>query len=121
MANELMLRLLLDGKIVGYELICGGVHRQSNEILDIDEYYTLEGDEEYTIWDSFELGVQFNGTYVFEGDILTYAGWKSPGVVHRDDLGMWVIRIKGFSDHPLVQLSADWYVVGNIHEEHGDE
>lgn len=116
MANELMLRLTYKGEVVGYE-----EHAYNENLARVTTWYRRENSETWSgvslLHDSFDLGVQVNGAWVFEGDILTHDGWLLPGVVHRDEAGMWVFRIKGFQDYPLIKLTPVWRVIGNIHEE----
>ncbi|MEN6462800.1 MAG: hypothetical protein ABFC94_15705 [Syntrophomonas sp.] len=64
--TELMLRLLYNNKIVGYEFIDNGMHFQS-ENIDHLETCSFENcpNRRFVLWDSFELGVKVGKKLVF--------------------------------------------------------
>jgi len=118
MQKELMLRLLKDGKIVGYLWL---LDDEINQSKDMEEWYaicnplTFIGSDGYIDYDSFELGIKVGDEYWFEGDeVLTdEAGWEGHIVftgsafIVKDDIG-------GFASY----CNWDKYKrIGNIHED----
>ena len=115
-----MFRLLWKEQIVGYEYLCAGKHHQAKTL----EYtlMRLTDGTGYIQYDSFDLGVQVNGCWYFEGDILLREdGEKVPitfdeGMLFVEDAddGMACTIAEAFDMGQVTER------VGNIHEEAPD-
>ena len=121
MQRELCLRLIKDGKIVGYEL-----HRDKNiyhfEQIRNEELpcHILEASriQEYLIdYDSFELGIKVGDEWWFEGDIFSseYGGLT---LVYKEEWSCWGFRNEsaGFL-YSGVLINSVFKRIRTIHDE----
>ena len=126
--TELMLRLLKDGKIVGYEhRKCAGIrhpnmsifHKVDLDLCGRDIAMYLDDRVNYINHDSFELGIKVGDEIWFEGDILCYIDEpesKHTLVYDGKDCRWYLVSHKTGNhdsrDFPLV----DFKRIGNIHD-----
>ena len=85
--------------------------------LGMDGYLTYPNeDEDYIVEQCTGLRDK-NGTLIYEGDIVELINVRSQTVVSWG-LGQWVVKYMDGTTHktPMVLLSANIEVVGNIHE-----
>ena len=127
--TELMLRLIKDGKIVGYEwhqynpvekrmFVYRVVGRElSSNSLDWEGYPHIHFILEY---DSFELGIKVGDEWWFEGDIVRREWQRNINGTLKYDGFRWLVEpdIKEFPFY--IHDKTDfkhWNRIGNIHEE----
>lgn len=113
--TEMMLRLLKDGKIVGYEYHRDGkIHHseflwylEKNDVIASISFFYLEHD-------SFEFGVKDEDNWCFSGDIMEVEDsqgktWECEIAVNPN------LHLKTSSRYSIQPVK----VIGNIHEEKG--
>ena len=118
--KEMMLRLLLKGKRVGYEKkeIFGEliVTFHSANIGDKEQWWDLQFG--YKIeYDSFELGIKVGDEWWFEGDKAKRG--RINGILRRDHF-RWVI-VTDLEENEIFHIYDEtvfkfWKRIGNIHE-----
>lgn len=128
---EEMKRLINDGKIVGYQLHARindfgtimAVYQSPNIEFDdskkIIDLYDYNIDTEEPIGhDSYELGIKYDGDWIFEGDILELRGVVYELIYRKFD-GSFLLQydrgILAFSYGDIERKA--FKCIGNIHEE----
>lgn len=121
--NELMLRLLLGGKIVGYEWhrVLDGAERMLVWYSTDMETWSYSGEQEID-HDSVELGVRVGEKVFFEGDRVKNIASAVPvekgheGTVVFSSASPVAVLWDGY-DIPYRWGDEDMEIIGNIHEE----
>ncbi len=128
--KELMLRLIKDGKIAGFLFYCGGMEIVYSE--DGTDWYP-----EFIPHDSFNMGIEVGGEWLFAGDIVEreHDSWgsviniikvKATGILkyqtHNYDQGWIIERLTGeewaFNSPECSEWTWDGLKrIGNIYEE----
>jgi hypothetical protein len=114
--TESMVRLLKDGKVVGYITI------EPNHI-----YFMNPGGNQWewkcmdeTQFDSFDPGVKVGENWFFEGDILKHITYRGTASLEQAGSGLWRLYPIGPAIRipiPFIERAEEYRVVGNIHEE----
>ncbi len=118
--TELMMRLLKDGKIVGYEW-----HRlAADDATAISVWYSIDmqlwfysgGMDENVLYDSFELGTKIMDKWFFEGDLVR-AKLDEIGRIIWDGFRFIVEWNKDDEKYTELRKAPRYTeVIGNIHE-----
>ena len=114
--NELMLRLIKDGKIVGYKWFCKGEegysHKRNYMFSDLIE------------WDFVELGIKVGDEWYFDGDRLCFEDGetKLTGTI-KWYLNRWLVFYEDGATS-LLRTDAGYAScikrIGNTHEKAGE-
>jgi len=119
--TEMILRLIKDGDIVGYEKrsIKGYIEVKHRHICHDNEerwYYGAFDDNH----DSFELGIKVGDEYWFEGDRLSemYHGCYHKGIIEFKD-GCFLVEWDDDELTDFLRNVDDMKRIGNIHEQEG--
>ena len=128
--NELMIRLIKDGKIVGWEhkeLIDGLVRTQYSSSKEDGIHFWVESP--ISQYDSFDMGIKVgDNEWWFDNDKIKMKGHSEPGVlIYEVDNMRWCIKcsIEGHKwKYTTLKFMSLYYVnfkrIGSIYEEKSD-
>ena len=121
--SELMLRLILNDKIVGYEwhkdnkiYVTYTNHPLGKDPMRQYEWFNIQ--RHHIKYNSFELGVKVDENYLFEGDkgILFFAG-KEKTVTLVFDGYQFAFATEGQGFYYFPEYNHDFKLLGTIHDE----
>ena len=105
--KELCLRLIKDGKIVGYESITGGLRVQmhGDKPFDTPDNIAFDG---FIFHDSFDMGIKVGDEWWFENDIIKYIMGDS-GVLSHGEYYIQACKVDAVDS----ALYFGWHVLSN--------